>query len=65
MAGGLFAGSSGSKLVDKTIWVVKVLAVVGGLRPDEEVVMVEDFVQAQDSIEVIIGAGEEMVDLIL
>ena len=57
------AGSS--ELVDKSVRVVKVLAVVGGLRPDEEVVVVQDFVQAQDSIEVVVGAGKEMVHFVL
>ena len=57
------AGSS--ELVDKSVRVVKVLAVVGGLRPDEEVVVVQDFVQAQDSIEVVVRAGNEMVHFVL
>ncbi len=40
-------------------------AVVRGFWSNEEVVVIEDLVQGQDTVEIVVASGEQMVNFVL
>ncbi len=56
---------NGSQLVGESVRIVEVLSVIRGLGSDEEVVVIQDLVQRQNSVEVVVTSGKQMIDFVL
>ena len=56
---------NGSQLVGESVRIVEVLSVIRGLGSDEEVVVIQDLVQRQNSVQVVVTSGKQMIDFVL